>query len=60
EGQKLNLWRYDLATEQFSQVTSHEDFDVLWPSRGQGGIVYQSGGWIWHYDPAAGSTRKLS
>ena len=60
ESQKLNLWRYDLDTEQFSQVTSHEDFDVLWPSRGQGGIVYQSGGWIWHYDPEAGSTRKLS
>ncbi|MDX1675024.1 MAG: PDZ domain-containing protein, partial [Longimicrobiales bacterium] len=60
DDRKLNLWRYDLDTEALTQVTAHDDFDVLWPSRGQGGIVYQSGGWIWHYDPATDATRKLS
>ncbi|MFO7892745.1 MAG: PDZ domain-containing protein [Longimicrobiales bacterium] len=60
EDRKLNLWRYDVGTEQMARVTDHDTFDVLWPSRGQGGIVYQSGGWIWHLDPATGESRKLS
>ncbi|MFW6205784.1 MAG: S41 family peptidase, partial [Gemmatimonadota bacterium] len=57
---KLNLWRYDLATSEMTQVTHHDEFDVLWPSRGHGGIVYQSGGWIWHLDPATDESRRLS
>jgi tricorn protease len=60
DGQKLNLWRHDTTAGQLSQVTDHQDFDVLWPSRGEGGIVYQSGGWIWHFDPATSETRRLS
>ena len=57
---KLNLWKHDTATGALTQVTRHDDFDVLWPSRGQNGIVYQSGGWIWHLDPATDRSRKLS
>ena len=60
EKQKLNLWRYDIPSGEMAQVTDHGEFDVLWPSRGQGGIVYQSGGWIWHLDPATGESRQLS
>jgi tricorn protease len=59
-GRKLNIWMHDLATNQVTQVTRHEDHDVLWPSRGEGGIVYEAGGWIWHLDPATGASRKLS
>ncbi|MFP4624094.1 MAG: hypothetical protein ACLFRX_07960, partial [Gemmatimonadota bacterium] len=59
EDRKLNLWKHDTATGSLTQVTRHDDFDVLWPSRGQGGIVYQSGGWLWHLDPATDATRKL-
>ncbi|MFW5947126.1 MAG: S41 family peptidase [Gemmatimonadota bacterium] len=58
--QKLNLWRYDLDTGAMGQVTHHDTFDVLWPGRGRGGIVYQSGGWIWHLDPATDETRRLA
>lgn len=56
---KLNIWVHDLDTNQVTQVTRHADYDVLWPSRGQGGIVYENGGWIWHLDPATGQSRKL-
>jgi tricorn protease len=56
---KLNLWVYDTKTKQTSQVTRHDEFDVLWPSRGQGGIVYENGGWIYHLDPATGRSRKI-
>jgi len=60
EGERLNLWAWDTATEAVRQVTFHDDFDVLWPARGVGGIVYENGGWIWHFDPASGETRRLS
>ena len=57
---KLNLWVYDTASGATEQVTHHDEFDVLWPSRGQGGIVYENGGWIWHLDPSTGQSRRLS
>ncbi len=60
EGKKLNLWKHDTATGELAQVTFHDDFDVLWPARGEGGIVYQSGGWLWHLDPATDQARRLS
>jgi tricorn protease len=39
---KLNIWVHDTRTGQQTQVTRHEEFDVLWPSRGEGGIVYEN------------------
>jgi tricorn protease len=60
ENRKLNLWKYDTGSGRITQVTRHDEFDVLWPSRGAGGIVYESGGWIWHLDPATDQTRRLS
>ncbi len=57
---RLNLWKHDTRTGQLTQVTHHDDFDVLWPSRGQGGVVYESGGWVWHLDPATDQSRKLA
>ncbi len=60
ENEKLNLWVYDTNTEQISQITGHDEYDVLWPSRGEGGIVYENGGYIHHLDPATGDYRRLS
>jgi tricorn protease len=57
---KLNIWVHDLSSGQVSQVTHHDEFDVLWPSRGVGGIVYENGGWIWHLDPDTHQARRLS
>ncbi|MGD2070875.1 MAG: acetyl-CoA synthetase, partial [Gemmatimonadota bacterium] len=59
EDSRLNLWAYDTGTGEQRQVTFHDEFDVLWPSRGQGGIVYENGGWIWHFDPGTGETRRI-
>jgi tricorn protease len=56
----LNLWKHETGTGRVTQVTNHTEFDVLWPSRGAGGIVYQSGGWLWHFDPATVRSRRLS
>ena len=59
EGRKLNLWAYDLGTDEIRQVTFHEEYDVLWPSRGVAGIVYQNGGWLYHFDPATEESRRI-
>jgi tricorn protease len=54
----LNLHRY---TEEGSEaVTDHEEFDVLWASAGPESIVYENGGWLYRFDPASGTSSKLS
>jgi len=56
---KLNLYAYEPATGGARKVTSHEEFDVLWPSGGPGGVVYENGGYIYRYDPASGTSNRL-
>ncbi len=55
----LNIFALDLATRQPVKITNHNDYDVLWPSAGPGGIVYQCGGWLWVLDPATRQTRRV-
>ncbi|HEX2222671.1 MAG TPA: PDZ domain-containing protein [Thermoanaerobaculia bacterium] len=54
-----NLFAYDTKTKAVRKVTNHKPWDVLWPSAGTGKVVYESGGWLWVYDPAAGQTRHV-
>ena len=54
----LNLYRYVAGGEPVA-VTQHEEFDVLWPSAGPEAVVYENGGYLYRFDPAAGETRKL-
>ncbi len=54
----LNLYRYS-ASGGAERVTEHDDFDVLWPSAGPNAIVYENGGWLYRYDPAAGTSTRL-
>lgn len=57
---KLNLYAYDLTAKQTSQITEFKEFDVLWPARGEGGIVFENGGYIFHLDPQTNQTRKIA
>jgi tricorn protease len=58
--QKLNLWAYDVRTRQVRQATTHDRYDVLWPSGGPGGVVYENGGRIYRLDPSTGRTAEVS
>ncbi len=58
-GGTLNLFAYDTTSGTTRQVTHHDDWDVLWPSGGTAQVVYEAGGWIWRYDPAAGTDTKV-
>jgi len=60
EREKLNLWAHDTGRGTSTRVTTFTEFDVKWPSRGVGGIVFENGGYIYHLDPASKETRKLS
>jgi tricorn protease len=57
----LNLFRYDIAGGQTSQLTKHRNFDVRWASGDRNGhIVYELGGELRTYDVAAGQDRAIS
>ncbi|MBT8398583.1 MAG: PD40 domain-containing protein [Gemmatimonadetes bacterium] len=60
ENERLNLWVYDAGSGQQTQVTRHAEFDVMWPSRGVGGVVYENGGFIYHLDPETKNSRQLT
>ena len=59
EGGKLNLYAYDLASKQTKKVTSHKDWDVLWPSADQTQIVYENAGYIRRYDTKSGRDERV-
>jgi tricorn protease len=41
--QRMNLWAYDLASQEIRQVTHFEDVDVSYPGLGPLDIVFQAG-----------------
>jgi len=61
---RLNIWVYDTASEERSQVTTYSDYDVKWPSigpgpAGDGEIVFQHGSDLNLLDLASGETRTV-
>lgn len=57
---KLNIWKYNVKTKQTSQVTTHKEFDVMWPSGGDGWMVYENGGYLYKLNMASGASEKLT
>lgn len=57
---KLNLYRYDVAGRETTQVTTHSRWDVRWPSAAPDGrIVYELGGALRVLDTASGQSLEL-
>ena len=56
----LNLYRYDIAGRQTTQLTKHRNFDVRWASGDRAGhIVYELGGALRVYDTNTNPDRAL-
>ena len=55
----LNLWAYDTKTRQTRRVTSHNDYDALWPSADRTQIVYENGGYIYRLDTATQKSERI-
>ncbi len=59
-GGTLNLWRYDVGSKQTTQVTNFTDWDVLFPSRGAGGVIFEAGGHLHVMAEGTEAVRKLA
>jgi tricorn protease len=55
----LNLWCYDTRTRTERAVTSFTDFDVLFPARGDTGIVFEKGGELHLMERGSERVRRL-
>lgn len=56
----LNIYSYDLDTKETKQITTHSEFDVMWPSGENGMIAYENGGYIYKLNVETGKTEKVS
>ena len=57
---RLNIWSYNTTTGEDVQITSHTDFDVMWPSGSNGKLVYENGGLLYVLDMLTGVSEKIS
>lgn len=56
----LNLYAQDVATGAVTRLTDYTDYDVKWPSYGDGRIVFQYGAGLKVHDVAAGTTSDVA
>ena len=56
----VNLFAYRVDTKQLSQITHHEDFDVMTASAGADAVVYEQAGYIYLVDAKSGKAQKLN
>lgn len=55
----LNLWCHDLANGKEHAVTQFREYDVLFPSRGQNGIIFECGGYLHAMDAETENVQQL-
>src|SRR6185503_9042749 len=55
-----NLFAYRFDTKQLTQVTHHEDFDVMTASANSDAVVYEQAGYIYLVDAKSGKPQKLN
>ena len=60
ENMRLNIWSYDTQTQEASQITAFDDFDISHMSAGDRDIVFEAGGQMYlmelgsqQYNPVA-------
>ena len=55
-----NIFCYDLNTRKARKITSHDEYDVKWPSLGPRSIVYENGGYLYVLDLKSEQSRKIT
>ena len=55
-----NLFSYKTNTRQLTQLTNHEDFDIMNASASSDAVVYEQAGYIHLVDTKSGQDRKLN
>lgn len=57
---RLNIWSYNTSTGEDVQITSHKDFDVMWPSGNNGKLVYENGGLLYVLNLQNGVSKRIT
>jgi tricorn protease len=57
---EFNLFSYTPGQTTVRQITTHRDFPIVRASSGGGKIVYEQAGYLHLFDPAAGTTKRLT
>ena len=57
---RMNLWKYDLNTKAFTQLTNFKDDDVHYPSMGPDDIVFEAGGKLYLYSISGGKQKTIN
>jgi len=60
ESRTANIFKYSLGTGEIARITDYKVYDVKYPSRGPGQIVYQNAGELYLLDVASGKSRKVA
>src|SRR6266478_3592011 len=55
----MNLFSYRVDSKQVTQLTHHDDFDIMTASAGPDAIVYEQAGYIYLVDAKSGKAQKL-
>ena len=55
----MNVFAYDTRTKQTRKVTSHTDYDALWPSGSGDKLVYEAGGYIYRLDTKSDKAERV-
>ena len=55
-----NLFSYKAGAKQVTQLTNHEDFDIMTASAGADAVVYEQAGYIHLVDTKTGKARQLN
>jgi tricorn protease len=56
---RMNLWKYDLASKKYEQLTKFTDYDVHYPSSGPEDIVFEAGGKLYLYNIASKQQKEV-
>lgn len=57
---KLNIYEFNTKTKATKQITSHADFDCMWPSGENGQMVYENGGYLYKLNLQTGKEEKVN
>jgi tricorn protease len=57
---KLNIYQYNTTTKALKQLTSHTEFDCMWPSGENGQMVYENGGYLYKLNLQTGKEEKVN
>jgi len=57
---KLNIYQFNTKTKATKQLTTHADFDCMWPSGENGQMVYENGGFLYKLNLLTGKEEKVN